>query len=308
VEVLAIVGPTAVGKSAVASALAELRPGTGVEIVNGDAMQLYRGLDIGTAKVGPGERVRVPHHLLDIWEIGHRASVVEYAAAARSAIDGIVQREALPVVVGGSGLYLSAALDQLQVPPNDPQVRTRYEELLARRGPLALHAELAARDPAAAAAIDPRNGRRIVRALEVVELTGSFTASLPRAPRSWRPTRWIGLRAPLPQLDDAINRRVEQMWVQGLEAEVVALAAEGLADSPTAGKAVGYAECLDHLQGRLGRDEAIARTALRTRQLARRQLRWFRRDGRVQWIDVDLAASAGRAAVALASLLRPQQP
>lgn len=304
-QVLALVGPTAVGKTAAAVALARLLPATGLEVVNADAMQMYRGMDIGTAKVDAATRAGVPHHLLDMWDVTHRASVVEFRDAARAAVAAIAERGPLPVVVGGSGLYLTTALDDLQVPPTDPQVRARYEAELVLRGPQSLHADLAARDPRAAAAIDPRNGRRIVRALEVVQLQGWFTASLPRGERSWVPTLWIGLRAPMPVLDAVIGARVDAMWEQGLVDEVAGLAERGLRDGPTAGSAVGYAECLAYLDGRISREEAMERTARRTRQLARRQVRWFARDNRIRWIDVSSRAATG-VAEQIAAALSPQ--
>jgi tRNA dimethylallyltransferase len=305
-QVLALVGPTAVGKSAAAAALAGL-PGAGrLEIVNADAMQMYRGMDIGTAKVDPATRCEIPHHLLDVWEVGHRASVVEFAAAARASINEILPR-ALPVVVGGSGLYLTAALDDLQIPPTDPGVRLRYEQRLAELGPAALHAELAARDPAAADAIDPGNGRRIVRALEVVELQGSFAAQLPREARSWRPTCWVGLTAPLPVLDQRIEHRVAAMWDAGLPREVAELAERGLREGPTASRAVGYAECLAYLAGELSREEAMAATVIRTRQLARRQLRWFRRDPRILWLAAEPAETPVQTAQRIDTVLHSAQ-
>ena len=303
--VVALVGPTAVGKSGAAMALADrLAAGSALEIVNADAMQLYRGMDIGTAKAGAADRARVPHHLLDLWAVTHRASVVEYRDAARDLLRAIGDR-AVPVVVGGSGLYLSAALDDLQVPATDPAVRAHYESLLAEQGAPRLHAELARRDPAAAAGIHPGNGRRIVRALEVVELAGSFRSHLPREVPQWVPTRWIGLRAEPALLDRAIGQRVDAMWAAGLAQEVVALLDLGLREGPTASKAVGYRECLAFLDGDLTRQEAIAATALRTRQLARRQMRWFRRDPRITWLDVvpgqPAAAVAERVAAVLAA-------
>ena len=303
--VVALVGPTAVGKSGAAMALADrLAAGSALEIVNADAMQLYRGMDIGTAKAGAADRARVPHHLLDLWAVTHRASVVEYRDAARDVLRAIGDR-AVPVVVGGSGLYLSAALDDLQVPATDPAVRSHYEAPLAEQGAPRLHAELARRDPAAAAGIHPGNGRRIVRALEVVELAGSFRSHLPREVPQWVPTRWIGLRAEPALLDRAIGQRVDAMWAAGLAQEVVALLDRGLREGPTASKAVGYRECLAFLDGDLTRQEAIAATALRTRQLARRQMRWFRRDPRITWLDVvpgqPAAAVAERVAAVLAA-------
>jgi tRNA dimethylallyltransferase len=280
---VALVGPTAVGKSAVAVELAQQWRGTAIEVVNADAMQLYRGMAIGTAKVDAATRAKVPHHLLELWPVHHRASVVEYRDAARTVVEQIVARAGLPLLVGGSGLYLTAAVDDLQVPATDPDVRARYQAMLAEQGAPALHAQLRRRDPEAAARIAPENGRRLVRALEVVELTGSFQARLPRDPPPWIATRWIGLTAELATLDAAIDARVRQMWEGGLLAEVAALAAQGLRDGPTASRAVGYQEALGVLAGELSPAEAMALTARRTRQLARRQLRWFRRDPRITW-------------------------
>ena len=300
---VALVGPTAVGKSTVAVALAQQWQGSAIEVVNADAMQLYRGLSIGTAKVDQAARTAVPHHLLDLWPVSHRASVVEYRDAARAAIGRITQRQGLPVVVGGSGLYLTAALDDLQVPGTDPRVRAHYEQILAERGAPALHEELRRRDPAAAAEIAPENGRRLVRALEVVELTGSFRARLPRNPPAWIATRWIGLRAEQSALDAAIDARSASMFAGGLLAEVAELAGQGLRDSPTAGKAVGYQEALAVLDGRLSRADAVALTARRTRQLARRQMRWFRRDRRIRWWDVRPGEDPSGIARRIAALL-----
>jgi tRNA dimethylallyltransferase len=283
---VALVGPTAVGKSAVAVALAQLLAPTQVEILNADAMQLYRGMDIGTAKLDAAARAAVAHHLLDLWPVTHRASVVQYRDAARTVLRAVVGRGGLPVMVGGSGLYLTAALDELDVPATNPVVRARYEAMLADLGPAALHDALHRRDPQAAAGIDPANGRRLVRALEVVELTGRFRSRLPQEATPWIATRWIGLTADLAALDAAIDTRVRAMWEGGLAEEVAALLDEGLRGGPTASKAVGYREAIAFLDGELDRDDAVAATALRTRQLARRQLRWFRRDPRIDWLTV----------------------
>lgn len=299
--VVAVVGPTAVGKSAVALALAALLERR-VEVVNADAMQLYAGLDVGTAKLLPQQRRGVPHHLLDLWTVRERASVVEYRDAARRIIEAVLGRGGTPVVVGGSGLYIQAALDELDVPPTDPDVRARFEARLASEGPAALHRDLARRDPAAAEAVHPANGRRLVRALEVVELVGSFTARLPADPVQWRPTRWFGLDARDAWLDARIEARTAAMWDDGLLAEAAALVPAGLAGSPTAARAVGYEEALAVLEGRTGTAESVARTALRTRQLVRRQRRWFRRDPRIAWLDAEMGpeAAARRIAAAVA--------
>lgn len=284
--VVAVVGPTAVGKSEVALELADMLEHR-VEVVNGDAMQLYAGLDVGTAKLLPQQRRGVPHHLLDLWTVDERASVVAYRDAARHVIDTVLGSGGAPVVVGGSGLYVQAALDELDVPPTDPAIRARYEARLADEGPAALHRELAQRDPHAAAAIHPGNGRRLVRALEVVELVGSFTARLPADRAPWRPTLWFGLDGTDAWLDARIDARTAAMWDDGLLAEAAALVPLGLATSPTAARALGYAEALAVLDGHLAPAEAVARTALRTRQLVRRQRRWFRRDARIAWLDAE---------------------
>ncbi|WP_250284678.1 MULTISPECIES: tRNA (adenosine(37)-N6)-dimethylallyltransferase MiaA [unclassified Frankia] len=279
-RVVAVVGPTAAGKSDLAIALAtEL----GGEIVNADSMQLYCGMDIGTAKVPPAERGGVPHHLLDVWEVTRAADVASYQALARQAVDGLLAAGRTPVLVGGSGLYVRAVLDDLAFPGTDPAVRGRLERELSERGPAALHADLAARAPAAAAAILPGNGRRIVRALEVVELTGGFTASLPEH-RSVYDVVQFGIDHP--QLDERIAGRVAGMWAAGMIEEVRALVDMGLRDGPTASRALGYAQVLAWLDGALDSAEsARLATIAATRRLARRQRSWFRRDPRIIWLD-----------------------
>ncbi|HKC27561.1 MAG TPA: tRNA (adenosine(37)-N6)-dimethylallyltransferase MiaA [Jatrophihabitans sp.] len=283
-RVLAVVGPTATGKSDVAVAVAHRLD---AEIINADSMQLYAGMDIGTAKLSVEERRGVPHHLLDIWPISKSAAVAEYQALARQKIAELRQRGKLPILVGGSGLYLRGALDHLDFPGESPAIRARLYGELAAHGPRALHARLAERDPAAAAAILPSNGRRIVRALEVIELTGApFTARMPGF-ESVYDTVQIGLdRA---DLDERVDQRVHRMMARGFVDEVRALLPHGLRDSPTAGKALGYAQllaCLDgagHVIGEL--DEAVDQTVRATRRFVRRQRSWFRRDPRVHWLD-----------------------
>ncbi len=279
-RVVAVVGPTAAGKSDLAISLAvEL----GGEIVNADSMQLYRGMDIGTAKVPPGERRGVLHHLLDVWEVTRAADVASYQTLARAVIDDLLTAGRTPVLVGGSGLYIRAVIDDLTFPGTDPVVRARLERELSERGAAALHADLAARAPAAAAAILPGNGRRIVRALEVVELTGDFTASLPEH-RSVYDVVQIGIDHP--QLDTRIADRVAGMWAAGMVEEVRALTGTGLRDGPTASRALGYAQVLAWLDGALDSAEsARLATIAATRRLARRQRSWFRRDPRIIWLD-----------------------
>jgi tRNA dimethylallyltransferase len=280
--VVAVVGPTATGKTALAVQLARRLSG---EVVNADSMQLYRGMDIGTAKPTPEERGGVPHHLLDLWHVREPASVAEYARTARAVVDRLRAEATVPLLVGGSGLYVRAVLDDLRFPGTDPEVRARLEGELASEGPAALHARLAAVDPDAAAAVLPSNGRRIVRALEVVELTGgSFRARLPE-PRPRYPAVVVGLDRPTADLDERVAARVDRMWAAGFVAEVEALAADGLREGPTASRALGYAQVLAQLAGELGPDEARERTVTTTRRFVRRQRSWFRRDPAVRWFD-----------------------
>lgn len=284
-RVVAVVGATATGKSDLAVRLALALGG---EVVNADASQLYRGMDVGTAKLPVPQRLGVPHHLLDVLDVTDEASVAAYQRDARAAIDGLADAGRVPVLVGGSGLYVRAALEPLEFPGTDPAVRARWEERAAAVGPRALHAELAERDPAAAAAILPSNVRRVVRALEVVELTGRpFTATLPSGEHV-RPTVQVGLRAPREVLDERIAVRVDRMLDEGLVVEVQRLADAGLREGRTASRALGYAQVLDHLDGRLSLDEARDETVRATRAFARRQEKWFRRDDRIVWLDATL--------------------
>ncbi len=279
--ILAVVGPTATGKSALAVDLARALGG---EVVSADAYALYRGMDIGTAKPGLDERRGVPHHQIDVLGIDQEASVAAYQRHARADLDDIAGRGLVPVLAGGSGLYVRAALDQLDIPPASPQVRRRLEQEAERGGLGRLHARLAGLDPVAAEAIGPRNARRIVRALEVIELTGRpFTATMP-VRQFRRPSVLIGLDAPAEVLDERIGARVTAMWANGFLQEVAALEQRGLSGTRTAGRAVGYREALAQLRGELSEDEAIAATAQATRRLSRRQRSWFRADPRVTWL------------------------
>jgi tRNA dimethylallyltransferase len=290
--VVALVGPTASGKTALA---VELARRLGGEVVNADSMQLYRGMDIGTAKPSAEERAGVRHHLLDLWHVRDPASVAEYRRLARAEIDRLRAAGVLPLLVGGSGLYVRAVLDELDFPGTDPTVRARLEGELAAVGAAALHARLAGVDPAAAAAVLPSNGRRIVRALEVVEITGGpFRATLPE-PRPHYPAVSIGLDREPAELDERVAVRVDRMWAAGFPAEVAALAADGLREGPTASRALGYAQVLAQLDGELGADEARERTVTATRRFVRRQRSWFRRDAATAWLDAarpDLADAA----------------
>jgi tRNA dimethylallyltransferase len=280
--VVAVVGPTATGKTALA---VELARRLGGEVVNADSMQLYRGMDIGTAKPDVAERGGVPHHLLDLWHVRQPASVAEYRDLARAAIDRMRAAGTVPLLVGGSGLYVRAVLDELEFPGTDPAVRARLEAELAEVGPARLHERLAGVDPAAAAAVLPSNGRRIVRALEVVELTGGpFHAQLPE-PRPHYPAVVLGLDRDPAELDERIALRVDRMWAAGFVEEVAALAADGLREGPTASRALGYAQVLAQFDGELTPEEARERTVATTRRFVRRQRSWFRRDPALTWFD-----------------------
>ena len=283
-RVVAVVGPTASGKSDLAVALAQALDG---EVVNADSMQLYRGMDVGTAKLTEAERQGVPHHLLDVWDVTETASVADYQRRARAVVDELRASGRTPVLVGGSGLYVRAVLDHLEFPGTDPAVRARLEAELDAEGPAVLHARLAAIDPDAAAAILATNGRRIVRALEVVEITGGrFIATLPEQ-RDVYPSVQIGLDVPRPVLDARIDARVERMWAQGLVDEVRGLESVGLRSGVTASRALGYAQVLRLLDGELTEAEAVEDTARTTRRFARRQDTWFRRDDRILWLPHD---------------------
>jgi tRNA dimethylallyltransferase len=280
--VVAVVGPTATGKSDLAIALARRLGG---EVVGADASQLYRGMDIGTAKVTEAEREGVPHHQLDVLDVTQEASVAAYQRHARADIEAILARGRLPVVVGGSGLYVRAALDRLEIPPTDPEVRAALLQRLDREGVATLLAELRAADPRAAAAIEPNNGRRVVRALEVIALTGRpFSATMPTR-EFVRPTVLVGLRTDREALDTRIQRRTERMFAAGLVDETRGLVDLGLREGRTASRAVGYAQALAVIDGTSTLEDAVADTALRTRRLVRRQESWFGADPRATWFD-----------------------
>ena len=281
---IAVVGPTASGKSALGIALAHEFDG---EVVNVDSMQLYKGMDIGTAKLPAAEREGIPHHLLDIWEVTRTASVAEYQALAVATVERIMARGKVPVLVGGSMLYVQSLIDAWSFPPTDPTVRAKYEARLSDIGVDALHAELAEVDPAAARIIEDKDPRRTVRALEVIELTGKpFQASQPpknAAPR-WS-TRILGLRTNAEWLNPRIELRTKLMFEQGLIDETRGLVDAGLVRDSTAGRAIGYAQVLALLDGELTEAEAVKQTITGTRRYVRRQRSWFNRDPRTVWLD-----------------------
>ncbi|TWX34152.1 tRNA (adenosine(37)-N6)-dimethylallyltransferase MiaA [Frigoribacterium sp. ACAM 257] len=299
----AVVGSTGTGKSAFALDLAErLRDaGRPAEIVNADAMQLYRGMDIGTAKVPVSERRGVPHHLFDELEVTAEASVEWYQSRARAVVDDVLARGAVPLLVGGSGLYVSSVLFDFRFPGTDAVVRQRFEHLAESGGPGALHELLARTDPVAAERIGPHNARRLVRALEVGEITGEpFSAALPDEAERWRPSSIVGIAEERSVLVERLDARVRGMWAEGLVDEVRGLLPLGLADGITASRAIGYAQAAAQLRGDADEEAAIDETQALTRRYARRQVSWFRR-----YPDVDWSTTGDPAAVerALARLL-----
>jgi tRNA dimethylallyltransferase len=285
---IAIVGATGTGKSGLSLDLAEVlrAEGYAAEIVNADAMQLYRGMDIGTAKLSVDGRRGIPHHLLDVLDPREEASVSAYQKDARTAIRGILDRGAIPILVGGSGLYVSSVVYDFQFPATDAVIRSRLEQELLDRGPGLLHRDLAAVDPEAATAIGPHNGRRLVRALEVVELTGKpFGSGLPSESDYWMPTVSLGLGTPRELLVQRLDDRVAGMWLDGLREEARLLHINGL--GVTAARAIGYAQAIDQLHGAITEPEAIEQTRVLTRKYARRQVGWFRRYPQTTWLDSD---------------------
>lgn len=296
--IVAVVGATASGKTGLSLDLATRLGG---EIVNTDAMQLYRGMDIGTAKLAVGER-RVPHHLLDTLSVREPATVAQFQSWARAAIDEIRAKGRNPVLVGGSALYTRAVLDAFTFPGTDPVVRAQLEADLAQSSPAAMHARLASLDPAAAAAILPENGRRIVRALEVIELTGEYRAVLPEPAYVDQRTVQLGLSIDRAVLSERIERRVEAMFAAGFVGEVERLLSEGLAEGRTASTAIGYREVMAHLRGELSLEEARERTVVATRRFARRQDQWWRRDPRIVWLPHDAPDLIERAVEAVSAV------
>ena len=282
--VVAVVGPTAAGKSALSIALAHALGG---EVVNADSMQLYRGMDIGTAKLTVDEREGVPHHVLDVWDVREPASVAAYQELARAAVDDILARGRVPLLVGGSGLYVRAVLEEFEFPGTDPAIRERLEAELAADGPAPLYARLAKLDEPAATKILPSNGRRIVRALEVTLGSGRPFSSYGPGVSSHPPTPFhmVGLERPADDLAARIEARYVAQMAAGFLDEVAALRGHPKGISRTAAQALGYKELLAHLDGALSLEEAVDLAVRRTRRFARRQRAWFGRDPRIRWLD-----------------------
>ncbi|MDJ0339548.1 tRNA (adenosine(37)-N6)-dimethylallyltransferase MiaA [Cryobacterium sp. PH31-O1] len=290
VVLIAIVGSTGTGKSELSLDLAErlIERGQPAEIVNADAMQLYRGMDIGTAKLTLTDRRGIPHHLLDVLEVTDEATVSNYQMDARTVITEILARGAVPILVGGSGLYVSSVVFDFQFPGTDPILRGRLEAELRQMGPGLMYSQLQAVDPRAALRIGPSNGRRLVRALEIVELTGApHLAALPDEPVYWRPSVLLGLRTPRERLTPRLNARVERMWAAGIVDEARDLLAAGIENGVTASRAIGYAQALGQVHGTLSAAEAIEATQQLTRRYARRQVSWFKRYAHTHWIESD---------------------
>lgn len=281
--VVVIVGPTAVGKSSISLALAHSLE---TEIINADSMQLYRGMNIGTAKLSLAEREGVPHHLIDVLDVTEIANVSDYQLAARNIVKQLRESDLVPLAVGGSGLYVTALLDDLNFPETDNQLRAELEAELLLVGPQELHRRLRELDPVSADRIDAANGRRIVRALEVIQLTGEpFSSSLPRSNPAVEPDLRIALLRDRAELDQRIEERVNQMWERGFVAEVEALIEQGLAEGVTARKALGYSQIMEALNGEITLATAKSETIRLTKRYARKQESWFRRDPKMIWLS-----------------------
>lgn len=297
-QLIAVVGATGTGKSELALEIAEFINSLGqrAEIVNADAMQLYRDMDIGTAKLPVAQRRGITHHLIDVLEITQESTAAEYQRLARAKILELQESGIIPILVGGSMLYVASCLNNFEFPDRDQELRAQLEAELIEHGPLHMHKKLSELDPIAASRIIPENGRRIVRALEIVMITGEpFAASLPEKIESWQPVLEFGLRMEREQLLPRLEKRVLKMWEEGLVEEVATLIPAGFRDSKTASVAIGYAQALGELDGELTREEAIASTVQLTQRYARRQVSWFKRDDRINWLealDTELLAKA----------------
>lgn len=282
-SVLAIVGPTASGKSALGLQLAQ-RLGS-AEIINADAMQLYRGMNIGTAKISIAERSLVPHHLIDAVELSEELTAVEYSKLANAKIDSVFAAGGQPILVGGSMFYIAAALDQMDFAPTDEAIRAALEREALEIGNLGLHSRLAALDPVSAGLIPSQNTRRVIRALEVIEITGAPYKSILPAPQYLRSTLQLGISVDRESLKERVRQRVFEMWRAGLLEEVSRLLDSGVSFSRTARMAIGYSQAISQLEGRLSEAQAIDQTISLTNRYVRRQLSWFRRDSRIVWLD-----------------------
>ncbi len=288
INLVAVVGPTGSGKSELALQLAEtiISRGGRAEIVNCDSMQFYRGMNIGTAKLSVEERRGIVHHMIDVLNIRDESTAAEYQQQVRPIIEKLQSQAITPILVGGSMLYIAAALNTFEFPERDAELRQQLEVELETLGSHAMHRRIAQLDPTAASRIDPENGRRVVRALEILLITGEpFSAALPDETESWQPVLEIGINSDRAHLVDRLAARVERMWANGLVAEAESLIAEGIREGKTSSRAIGYAQALAQLDGLISEEEAIAQTTQLTGRYARRQMSWFRRDERINWFD-----------------------
>lgn len=288
VPLIAVVGPTGAGKSNLALDLAEriISAGGKAEIVNADSMQFYRGMDIGTAKLNIQQQRGIPHHLIDWLAITDESTAAEFQVRARALIEDLQQKEIVPILVGGSMLYVAAVLNNFDFPARDPILREKLESELVEFGPHEIHRRLKALDPVAASRIVPENGRRSVRAIEIITLTGQpFAAKLPEEPDDWQPVLEIGVTGPRQDLVERLKQRVVGMWEQGLVDEVRELIPMGIREGKTSSRAIGYAQALAQLDGSFSQQDAIDDTVRLTQKYARRQMSWFRRDPRIAWLD-----------------------
>ena len=298
-KLIAVVGPTGAGKSDLGLSIVEqiVAAGGKAEIVNSDSMQLYRGMDIGTAKLSFAERRGVQHHLLDWLEITDESTAAEYQAVARPLIEDLQSKGITPVLVGGSMLYVAAVLNNFEFPARDADLRLKLEADLEEFGPHEMHRRLKELDPVAASRIIPQNGRRSVRAIEIVTLTGEpFAAALPEEPENWQPVLEIGVNGPREDLVQRLESRVNKMWQQGLVQEAKSLIPFGIRDGKTSSRAIGYSQALAQIDGEFTEQEAIADTVRLTQKYARRQMSWFKRDERINWLDYQDAQMNHKAA------------
>lgn len=287
-KLIAVVGPTGTGKSDLAIKIAEslITQGRPAEIINADSMQFYKGMNIGTAKLPESERHGIAHHMIDVLEIRDESTAAEYQKQVRPLIEKLQQQGITPILVGGSMLYIAAALNTFEFPARDVKLRADLELELEQLGSQAMHDRIKKLDATAASRIDPANGRRVVRALEILLLTEEpFAAALPAETTSWQPVTEIGLNSERAHLVERLALRVERMWQQGLVEEAEALIAEGIREGKTSSRAIGYAQALAQLDGTMSQNEAIAQTVQLTQRYARRQMSWFRRDERINWFD-----------------------
>lgn len=287
-KLIAVVGPTGAGKSDLGLAIANqiIAAGGKAEIVNSDSMQFYRGMDIGTAKLSLEERRGIEHHLIDWLEITDESTAAEFQNVARPLIEDLQTKNIVPILVGGSMLYVAAVLNNFEFPARDAELRAQLEEDLEELGPHEMHRRLKSLDPVAASRIIPENGRRSVRAIEIVTLTGEpFAAALPDVPEDWQPVLEIGVNGPREDLVSRLEKRVQNMWKQGLVEEARSLIPRGIREGKTSSRAIGYSQALAQIDGMMTAEEAIADTVRLTSKYARRQMSWFRRDGRIQWLD-----------------------